>query len=67
MVEKQIAQNQGKSGRINLSGSELDKFDAEVGDAIEVDIAESDAIAQAMIDSKNSESYIIISKSTNTR
>jgi hypothetical protein len=63
MVKKKIAQNQGQSGRINLSGSELDKFDAEVGDPIEVDVAESDAVAQAMIDSKDSESYIIISKS----
>lgn len=62
MVQKKIAQNQGDSGRVSLSGSELDKFGASIGDKIEVDIAESDAIAKAMIDSKETDSFIIISK-----
>jgi hypothetical protein len=62
MAEKKIAQNQGNSGRINLSGSELNKFKAKVGDTVEVDIAESENIAHAMIKNKDSEEYIIISK-----
>lgn len=64
MAEKKIAQNQGDSGRVNLSGSELNKFGADVGEKVEIDIAESEAIAHAMIDSKDSEAYIIISGPT---
>lgn len=62
MARKKISQNKGESGRINLSGSELDQFDAEVGDAVSVDIAESEEIAHAMIDSKDTSNYIIITK-----
>lgn len=62
MVQKKIAQNQGDSGRVNLSGSELDQFGGDIGDDITVDVADSPAIAKAMIDNKNSNSYIIISK-----
>jgi len=62
MAQKKIAQNQGDSGRVSLSGSELDQFGGEVGDKITVDVAESATIAKAMIDTKESSSYIIISK-----
>lgn len=62
MTQKTIAQNQGDSGRVNLSGSELEQFGAAVGDDVEVDVAESKEIAHAMIDSKDVDSYIIISK-----
>jgi len=63
MAQKKIAKNQGDSGRVNLSGSELEHFGGDIGDSIIVDVAESTAIAKAMIDSKDSNSYIIISKS----
>lgn len=62
MAQKKIAQNQGNSGRVNLSGSELDQFGSDIGENITVDVADSSAIAKAMIDDKNSSSYIIISK-----
>ncbi|WP_251328236.1 hypothetical protein [Haloplanus pelagicus] len=41
MTKKTIGQNTGRSGRVNLSGPELEQFSAEVGDSIKVDIAES--------------------------
>jgi hypothetical protein len=63
MAQKKIAQNQGDSGRVNLSGSELEQFGGDIGDNVVVDVAETTAIAKAMIDSKDSSSYIIISKS----
>lgn len=63
MAQKKIAKNQGESGRVNLSGAELEQFGGNIGDEIVVDVAESTAIAKAMIDSKDSNSYIIISKS----
>jgi hypothetical protein len=62
MVQKTIAQNQGDSGRVNLSGSELDQFGGDIGDEVTVDVADSAAIAKAMIDNKDTNSYIIISK-----
>ncbi len=60
MVRKQIGRNTGKSGRINLSGSELAKLGVDIGDAVDVDIAESENVAQALIDSKNSERFLIV-------
>jgi hypothetical protein len=64
MAHKKIAQNQGDSGRVNLSGSELKQFGAEIGESVEVDVAESPAVAKAMIDTKDSKSFIIVSKTT---
>lgn len=64
MSRKKIAQNQGDSGRINLSGSELQQFGAEIGEEVDVDVAESTSIAKAMIDSKDSNAFIIVSKTT---
>jgi len=63
MTQKKIAQNQGDSGRVNLSGSELAQFGGTIGDSIVVAVAETTAIAKAMLDSKASSSYIIISES----
>lgn len=62
MTQKTIGQNTGQSGRVNLSGPELDKFDAEVGDAIKVDVAESKDIAYAIIDNSTYEEFVIVSK-----
>ena len=62
MSRKKIAQNQGDSGRINISGSELQQFGAEIGEEVDVDVAESISVAKAMIDSKESDAFIIVSK-----
>ncbi|OAQ51495.1 hypothetical protein HTG_18995 [Natrinema mahii] len=62
MTQKIIGQNTGHSGRVNLSGPELEKFDAEVGDAIKVDIAESKKIAKAIIDNSSKSEFVIVSK-----
>ena len=61
MARKQIGRNHGESGRVNLSGAELTQFGAGIGDPITVNIAESPAIANAMIESKDADSFIIIS------
>jgi hypothetical protein len=62
MTRKQIGQNTGHSGRVNLSGPELDQFEADVGDAIKVDVAESKAIAKAIIDNSGHQEFVIVSK-----
>ncbi len=62
MTRKQISKNTGRSGRVNLSGPELDKFDAEVGEPIKIDIAESKEIAHALINNSDHEEFIIVSK-----
>ncbi|EMA48984.1 hypothetical protein [Halococcus thailandensis] len=62
MTQKTIGQNTGRSGRVNLSGPELDKFDAEVSDSIKVDIAESKEIAKAIIENSVKSEFVIVSK-----
>ncbi|MFC7078299.1 hypothetical protein [Haloarcula halophila] len=62
MTQKTIGQNTGQSGRVNLSGPELDQFDAEVGDAIKVDVAESKGIAKAIIENSTESEFVIVSK-----
>lgn len=62
MTQKTVGRNTGRSGRVNLSGSELDKFDAEVGDPIKVDIAESKEIAKAIIENSLESEFVIVSK-----
>lgn len=62
MTWKTIGQNSGKSGRVNLSGPELRKFDSEVGDAIKVDVAESKDIATAIIENSSESEFVIVSK-----
>ncbi|MFC7230020.1 hypothetical protein N0B31_21720 (plasmid) [Salinirubellus salinus] len=47
---------------MNLSGPELDKFDAEVGEPIKIDIAESKEIAHALINNSDRGEFIIVSK-----
>ena len=60
MTRKQIGRNTGNSGRINVSGSELDKLGTEIGDAVDVDVVDAKEIAHAVIDSKDSEEFLII-------
>ena len=62
MTQKTIGQNTGQSGRVNLSGPELEQFDAGVGDAIKVDIAESKGIAKAIIENSTENEFVIVSK-----
>lgn len=62
MTQKTIGQNTGQSGRVNLSGPELEQFDAEVGDTIKVDIAESKGIAKAIIENSTESEFVIVSK-----
>lgn len=62
MSNKQIGKNTGDSGRVNLSGPELEKFKASVGDPIKVDIAESKDIARAMVENADSSEFVIVSK-----
>jgi len=62
MTQKTIGQNTGQSGRVNLSGPELDQFDAEVGDAIKIDVAESKGIAKAIIENSTESEFVIVSK-----
>jgi hypothetical protein len=64
MTQKTIGQNTGRSGRVNLSGPELEQFDAEVGDSIKVDIAESKGIAKAIIENSSEDEFVIVSKPT---
>ena len=60
MTRKQVGRNTGNSGRINVSGSELQKLGAEVGDAVEVEVAASEKIAHALIDNKDADTYLIV-------
>lgn len=63
MTKKTIGQNTGHSGRINLSGPELEQFDASVGDPVKVDVAESKEIAKAIIKNSEHDEFVIVSKS----
>ena len=63
MAKKTIAQNAGNSGRINLSGHELEQFDASIGDQVKVDIAESKKIAKAIVMNSDYDEFVIVSKS----
>jgi hypothetical protein len=49
---------------VNLSGPELEQFDAEVGDPIKVDVAESKGIAKAIIENSSEDEFVIVSKPT---
>ena len=60
MVQKQIGHNAGKSGRVNVSGSELNQLGLAIGSPISVDIAESKTVAQALIESKDTERFLIV-------
>lgn len=62
MTRKQVGKNTGRSGRVHLSGPELEKFGADVGEPIKVDVAESKEIAHAMVDSSSCERFVIVSK-----
>ena len=60
MTRKKIGRNTGQSGRINVSGSELDKLDVELGDEIDVEVVDCKEVARALIDSKDTDEFLII-------
>jgi antitoxin component of MazEF toxin-antitoxin module len=60
MTRKTIARNSGNSGRVNISGPELEKLKAEIGDDVEIDIADTKDIAHAVIDSKDADRFLIV-------
>jgi hypothetical protein len=60
MTRKTIARNTGQSGRVNISGSELEILGAEIGDDIELDIADTNQLAHALIDSKEASRFLIV-------
>ena len=60
MARKKIGRNTGESGRVNVSGDELDQLDLTLGSAVDVDVAESKDIARAIIDNKDAERFLIV-------
>jgi antitoxin component of MazEF toxin-antitoxin module len=60
MTRKSIARNSGNSGRVNISGSELETLGAEIGDDIEVDVVDANEVAHALIDSKDTDRFLIV-------
>lgn len=61
-MPKKVAKNNGNSGRINLSSDELHRLGVEVGDDVRIDVAESKQVARALIDSRDTNSFVIVSK-----
>lgn len=60
MTRKSISRNSGNSGRVNISGSELEILDAEIGDAVTVDVADTKEVAHALIDGKDTNQFLIV-------
>ena len=60
MTRKQIGRNSGNSGRINVSGDELEKLGVDIGDAVDVEVVDAKAIARAVVESKDAEEFLIV-------
>ena len=60
MTRKSIARNSGNSGRVNISGSELNELKAEIDDDVDVDVADTKDVAYALIDSKDAGRFLIV-------
>ncbi len=60
MTRKTIARNSGNSGRVNVSGSELKKLEVGIGDDVDVDVADTKEVAHAIIDSKDTDRFLIV-------
>lgn len=60
MTRKSIARNTGNSGRVNISGSELERLGVEIGDDVDVDVADSTDVAHALLNSKQADRFLII-------
>ncbi len=60
MTRKQIGRNSGNSGRINVSGDELEKLGVGIGDAVDVEVVDAKAVARAVIETKDAEEFLIV-------
>jgi len=60
MTRKTIARNYPNSGRVDISGSELEELEAEIGDGVDVDVADTKDVAHAIIDSKDTDRFLIV-------
>ena len=60
MTRKTIGRNSGNSGRVNISGSELDMLESGIRDDVDVDVADAKDIAHAIIDSKDADRFLIV-------
>ena len=60
MARKQVGLNTGQSGRINISGSELDQLSVEIGDTVDIEVVDSKEVAHALIDSKDTDEFLIV-------
>ncbi len=60
MTHKQVGRNTGNSGRINVSGSELEKLGIDIGDAVDVEAVDAKTVAHALIDSKDADQFLIV-------
>ena len=60
MTRKTIGRNTGKSGRINVSGSELGQLGVELGDSIDVEVVNSAEVAHALIGNKDTDKFLIV-------
>jgi antitoxin component of MazEF toxin-antitoxin module len=60
MPRKTIARNSGNSGRVNISGSKLNELEAEIGDDVDVDVPDTKEVAHAIIDSKETDRFLVI-------
>jgi len=59
MAHKIIARNPGNFGRVNVSASDLEKLEAETSDDIDIDVADTEDVAQTFIDSKDVDRFLI--------
>ncbi|WP_418282813.1 hypothetical protein [Halorubrum sp. DTA98] len=60
MTRKHVERNAGNSGRINVSGSELDTLGLEIGDAVDVEVSDPTAVTRARIASTVSDELLIV-------
>lgn len=60
MTRKTIARNSGNSGRVNISGSELESLEIGIGEDVEVDVAGAKEVAHALIESKDADRFLIV-------
>lgn len=60
MTRKTIARNTGNSGRVNISGSELESLEIGIGEDVEVDVANAKEVAHALIESKDADRFLIV-------
>ena len=65
-MPKKVAKNNGRSGRVSLSSDELHGLGVDIGDDVRVDVAESQAVANALIESLDADSFLIISRAEQT-